>query len=170
MVREDRKKLFVHSQAFLIVVTALALVVAVGLFLWHNARTGQSNNTLPTAVTQQINSFKPYYLKSSYSTDFKLQSNSVKYEYGVLVFSLKNSIGKSLSVTEEATPNQYDPSALQTTSQFNTEYGQAYITDSTDRTTGTLFTSDRTWIIINAASPVGSDFMKQFIEALVPVP
>lgn len=169
MFSEVRKGLFTRPRVLLIAVLLIAVIMCLGLLVWR-VQSKQSGNKLPTSIVQQINgSFKPYYLKPSYSTDFTLQPNTVKYAYGVLVFSLKNSSGKTLSITEEATPEQYDPSLLQTTKQFNTEYGQAYMTDSPDRTTGTLFSSDKTWVIINAVPPVGGDFMRQFLEALVPV-
>jgi hypothetical protein len=170
MVSEGSKARAVRSKLLLALVISVILALsAAALWLGRESSKKHTGNMLPIAVTRQIGTFKPYYLKPSYSTDFTLQQNTVKYDYGVLVFSMRNPTGKSLSITEEATPNQYDPSTLQTTKQFNTEYGQAYITDSTDRTTGTLFTSDKTWIIVNAASPVGSDFMQQFIEALAPL-
>lgn len=167
MVSEELTKRSFRSRTLLILAISIVLL-ALFIWFWHHNRANQTQNTLPTAVVRQINTFKPYYLKSSYTSDFSLQQNTVKYAYGVLVFSMRNPTGKMLSITEEATPNQYDPSTLQTTKQFNTEYGRAFITDSSDRTTGTLFTSDKTWIIVNATSPVGSDFMQQFLEALTP--
>lgn len=168
MFGEGSIRHFARSRALLIIVITVVVTLCLAGWFWHDKYHTQSESTPPAAMLKQVSGFTPYYTKSSFSTDFVLQQNSVKYEYGVLVFSLRNSTGKTLSITEEATPNQYDPSTLQTTKQFNTEYGQAFITDSSDRTTGTLFTSDKTWIIINAASPVGSDFMQQFIEALAP--
>lgn len=169
MVSEESKERFFRTRILLVIIILVVIVFCLAGWLWHKNRVNQSGNALPATALHQVEGFTPYYLKPSFSSDFTLQQNTVKYAYGVLVFSMRNTTGKTLSVTEEATPNQYDPSTLQTTKQFNTEYGRAYITDSTDRTTGTLFTSDKTWIIVNASSPVGSDFMQQFIEALAPV-
>lgn len=169
MVSEERQRLPAHSRLLLVVTISVTATLALGIWFWHNVQSKQSANTLPAAVTQQINSFKPYYLKPTFTTDFSLQQNTVKYQYGVLVFSLMNSTGKTISITEEATPSQFDTSTLQTTKQFNTEYGQAVITDGSDRTTGALFTSDKTWVVINAPRPIGADLMQQFLDALTPV-
>ena len=168
MVSEERHGLSTSSKIFFATGLTAVLIISLGFLAWGKHRSNLSNNSLPPSVIRQIDSFRPYYLQPTYPTDFTLQQNTVKYAFGVLVFSLHNSTGKTLSVTEEATPSQYDPSTLHTTKQFNTEYGQAYITDSTDRTTGSLFTSDKTWVIVNAPSPVGSDFMQQFLEAFTP--
>lgn|SRR6185437_13910081 len=169
MVSEESRGRFIRTHVLLVITILVVIVFCLAGWLWHSKRGNQSGNMLPATTLHQVGGFTPYYLKPSFSSDFVLQQSTVKYEYGVLVFSLRNATGKTLSVTEETTPSQYDPSTLQTTKQFNTEYGRAYITDSTDRTTGTLFTSDKTWVIVNAASPVGSDFMQQFLEALAPV-
>jgi hypothetical protein len=154
-------------------VLAVILVVLVGFCVtaylrFHSARARYSFGSLPAATIAQISGFRAYYFRPGLSTDFAIQQNTIVYQSGVLVFSMKNPIGKTISVTEEATPTHYDPSTLQTTKQFNTEYGQAVITDGTDRTTGALFTSDNTWVLINAPSPIGSNLMQKFLEALSP--
>lgn len=153
--------------------TAVAIVAVVGLgvFGWRHFvydKNAQSDS-LPASTLSKISGFHPYYFKSSYSSDFKLQINSVIYQGGVLIFSMRDSAGKTLAFTEEATPPNYDISSLNADKQYSNAFGQAFITDDFDRTTGALFTTDNTWILVNAPQPIGSDLMQQTLDALQPV-
>src|SRR5208282_4350776 len=65
---------------------------------------------LPASILNQINGFKVYYFKPGFSTDFALQHNSINYQDGVLIFSMKDPVGKTLAFTEESTPPDFDTS------------------------------------------------------------
>ena len=127
-----------------------------------------ATSTFPAAVLRQIHGFKFYYLKSGSSIGFVLQPDSISYQSGVLIFNMQGPAGKTLAFTEEATPPNYDISALQADKQYTNLFGQAFITDLSDRTTGTLFTHDKTWVLINAPQPIGADLMQQILDTLTP--
>ena len=121
------------------------------------------------AQLAQITGFKPYYLKPGTSTDFGINKSTISYQHDVLVFSLKNPAGKSLAFSEQHISPNFEQAGLQTTKQFSTEYGAAYITDTANRTTGALFSHDNTLVIINAPSPIGVDAMQQLLSGLAPI-
>ena len=161
--RNARLKLAVWGAVGIVVVACVSLLV-----LKLSGYFGPVNG-LPGTITKQINGFDVYYLKPSFSTDFVLQPSSVKYQNGVLLFSMSNPVGKKLVFTEEPIPPHFDPSILQTTSQSNTEYGAIYITADSDRTVGTLFSLDKTWVIVNSPDPIGQTLMEQVLDALQPI-
>jgi hypothetical protein len=173
VVREDhgcRRVSGAKQKLMISIAAAIFVVAAIGWFLlfymrWH---AGNQPSVFPVAFKHQIKGFTFYYLKPTFSTDFVLQPDTVGYQSGVIVFRMKNPAGKTLVFSEEATPAGYDPSTLKTTKQFNTEYGQAVVTDDRERTTGALFAQDRTWVIINAPQPIGTDLMQQILGALTP--
>jgi hypothetical protein len=122
---------------------------------------------LPSNITTAITSFTPYFFDNSSVEGFKLIEDSVSYQAGVLVFTMKNDkSSKTLIFTEQKTPGNYDIGSLRGDKEFKTQYGQAFITDGTARTTGTLFTDDKTWILINAPQPIGADAMQKILSSL----
>lgn len=164
--RHDKKRI-----VWLVVILAILVVAGASTaayFQFIHKHPTKTSSPFPIQIQQEIQGFKPYYLNSSFSTDYVLQSNTVSYDEGVLLFSLKNPSGNTLVFTEEATPPNYDISQLEADNQFQTGYGQAYITNAAIRTTGALFTSDHTWILINAPNPIGADLMQEILNALVP--
>lgn len=158
-----------------IAIFGVVLVVIVGgVFAYHVLTAPathriEDTSAFPVSTIQQIQGFNFYYFQPSFQTDFVLQRSSVNLQAGVLVFQMKNPTGQTLAFTEEATPSGYDTSSLQADKQFTSRYGQAFITDAPLRTTGTLFTSDNTWILVNAPKPIGADLMQQVLDALQPV-
>lgn len=144
-------------------------ILVIGVLALLHPRASSAKPDFPAATIRQISGFKFYYFKPGFSTDFKLDQNSIHYQSGVLIFSMKNPAGKTLAFTEQASPPHFEADMLQTDKQFNTEYGQAFVTDQADRTSGALITQDNTWIIINAPSPIGADTMQQLLNALGPV-
>jgi len=146
----------------------IVLLVVVTVVLLVTRNHPQVSNDIPRSVTQQVQGFKVYFPKPGSLTSFSLVPQSVSYKYGVLIFSMSGPTGKSLIFTEEAIPAGYDISALQADKQYNNLYGQAFITDGTNRTTGALFTQDKTWILINAPQPIGANQMQQILDSLAP--
>lgn len=129
----------------------------------------QSPAQIDQETIKQINGFKPYYFKSGFQTDYKLKSETVQYSNGVLVFQIQNPDGKTIAFTEEATPSGYDISMLKADKKYTNGYGQVFITDAAFRTTGALFTDDKTWILVNSPQAVGAELIEQVLNALQPV-
>ena len=125
-------------------------------------------STFPAKVLDSIQGFTFYYLRPGFGTDYTLVPNSVAYQNQVVVFELRNPQGKTLAVTEEATPPAFDTSNLQATNNYLNRYGRAYISDLVDRTTGALFTTDGTWILINAPNPIGAGPMQSIVNNIAP--
>jgi hypothetical protein len=165
MLLEPSKSRLRMSRTIMIAVGLGGLLglTAIGLLVWR------PTPGFPASLARQVEGFRPYYFKRGFVTDFVMQRQTLSYHSGVLVFALKNPVGKTLVFTEQAAPPNFDPSVLITTKQFSNEYGRAVITDDQARTTGALLTQDKTWVIINAPNPVGADTMQQILQALVPV-
>lgn len=123
-----------------------------------------------TNVTKTITAFTPYYFETDTIEGFSLVKDSVNYNDQVLVFTMQNSAGKQLVFTEQRIPNNFDVNSLQGDKEFKTPYGQAFITDGQSRTTGALFTDDKTWILVNAPKPIGGDTMQRVLGALQKAP
>ena len=154
------------------VLTSVVIVAAgVGAFgVWHQLghSSSPSFGNLPIGVVEQVKSFKVYWLKPSFSTDFVLQPSSVHYDSKVLVFSMVNSVGKTLAFTEQIIPPHFNSAVMTVDTNIDTEFGRGYIVSDSSRTTGALVTSDNTWIIVNAPQSIGSSLMQQILQALVP--
>lgn len=144
------------------IVTALFAATVAGTWFMLKARDG--DDFTKTAAT--ITAFAPYYFESGDVEGFSLVKDSVSYNGDVLVFTMQNDAGKQLIFTEQRTPDNYDIGSLQGDKEFKTPYGQAFITDGMSRTTGTLFTDDKTWILVNAPEPIGGDTMQKMLNIL----
>ena len=152
------------------VVLLLAVIAAgSGWFINSGRHRGiTNNNEIPAYIAHQITGFTPYFLNQTSAVKFTLQKSTTTYQDNVLIFSMNGASGKTLAFTEEALPPGFDTSTLSGDRQFNTSYGQGFIFDGLNRTTGTLLTHDKTWVLINAPSPIGADLMEQVIDNLVP--
>jgi hypothetical protein len=125
-------------------------------------------SAFPAATAERITSFKFYYFKPGFQTDYTLQPSTVVYQAGVLIFNMKGPLGNSLAITEEKLPPHFDVSSITANTQIATPYGQAYISSSAAQTTGSLITTDNTWIIINSPQTSSSGVMQQMLDALRP--
>lgn len=155
------------------IVGVVLIAMVGGAFIYYTLATPKkyriaNTGAFPVSTIQQIKGFRFYYFKPGFQTDYVLQPNTIHYQDGVLVFGMKNSNSKTLAFTEEPAPQSFNPSTLQTTKKFSTEYGQAIVTDESTRTTGALFSQNNTWVLINTTPSIGVDFMQQLIEALAP--
>jgi hypothetical protein len=147
---------------------AVLLIVLLFHFPSSTAATKSAANIsgLAAGVTSQVKGFHVYYPDGTLPGKFKLNQASVNYRAGVLVFQLKDTNGKTLTFSEQAIPSNYDISGERADKVFETAVGHAYITNATFRTTGELFTLDKTWILVNAPSPVGVDVMTNVLNSL----
>ncbi len=155
----------------LLIITGAVVVgaiVAAILLLAHLHKTKVSVGGLPASVIRQISGFTPYvYISQGPIDSFQLTQNSAHYQDGVLIFQLANNAGKTLAVTEQRLPSNYGYQDLVADKEFDTPSGKAFITDAVTRTTGALFTSDKTWILINAPSPIGANAMTTVLSSFV---
>jgi hypothetical protein len=147
---------------YALIAVALICITSLGVLFFLNhtsapAEFRQKAGNLP--FTSYYPSAKPY----------AFQKNSLSVTQDVLVFTLKSPTGKTVVITEQRTPDEFDTSSLKGDKEFKVNGAQAYITDGSSRTTGTLFTNDKTWILINAPDPIGGEDMKLIIESLRPV-
>ena len=142
---------------------ATATLILSGLGTWFILKSQSSEFG---SVASDISSFIPYYFESDTVEGFDLVNDSVSYDGNVLVFTMQNDNGKTLVFTEQSTPNGFDSGSLRGDKEFKTPYGQAYVTDGQARTTGTLFTDDKTWVLINAPQPIGGDTMQKLLSDL----
>jgi hypothetical protein len=147
---------------------ALPILIVGAILGWVLAHRVASDNF--KRLTDDVTAFTPYYFSGAPPANFVLNRGSLNYQDGVLVFGMTNSkdSSKTLAFTEQRTPANYDISGLQGDKEFKTTYGQAFITDGTSRTTGTLFTDTGTWILINAPIPIGADAMVTTLNSLQP--
>ncbi|MEO5690715.1 MAG: hypothetical protein ABIQ64_00835 [Candidatus Saccharimonadales bacterium] len=152
------------------IVTVLIIVLAViGVFMWQYGGVSSDLSKIKS-VTSKIKTFSPYFFRDGEIGGYQLQRDTVSYEKNVLVFTLKHtSSNKEIIFTEQAIPSGFAIDALQADKEFQTTYGKAYITDGLSRTTGALFTDDKTWILINAPQPIGAESMEQLLSLLKPV-
>jgi hypothetical protein len=157
-----------HYKHLLIGISTLIVTLTIGSAIYTLIAHGhkQPPSTLPPAVLKHVSGFKAYYFKSNFTTGYKLIASSVKYQNGVLIFGMKNASGKTLAFTEEATPPGFSVNSLRADKQFDTSVGQAFITDGAIRTTGALFTTDHTWVLVNAPQAIGADLMQQILDNL----
>ena len=150
----------------LIVVVSVAVIVGVIL---GGVAIGLIVHSKPgSSVLSRVSGFTPFVPKAGAQSDFKMVQSSLHYSQGVLLFSLQNPVGASVAVTEQKLPDGYNAAQLATGSPVSTEYGQAFITDTPGQTVGTLVSSNKTWVLLNAPTPIGTDAMQQVIESLSP--
>jgi hypothetical protein len=163
--REIRLRL--STVIVLIGICIIMASLAAGLILWHP---WSKHSLVPKAIQDiQKNTNYTLYYPSDLPAGIDLSVSSVSTKGGVLVFSVGDPSGSSVIVTEEAQPPDFDTSSFKADRNFKTPYGQGYVTDLDDRTTGTLFTNDKTWLLMNSPKPIGADSMQAFITSLRPV-
>lgn len=166
-----RRPVYLNRRARIagLAITGFLLLIEGIYFHPHAHRPPSSAPTgFPVATAREIKGFHRYYFGTALRSNYRLQTNTVSYQNGVLLFSLRNPAGATLVFTEEATPPGYTVSQLHADRQFQTGYGKAFITDAATRTTGALFTTDGTWVLINAPQPIGADLMQEILNALQP--
>jgi hypothetical protein len=154
------------------IIVAILVVALIGSGIFWFGRTKNSQNPSSAGLSDDIVSqveFPLYYFKDEAPGGFSLESGSVSYEGGVLIFEMKNKSNKKLVFTEQKTPSGYDISSLKADKEFSTATGKAFITDGETRTTAALFTSDGVWILINAPIPIGAEVMQQILNSLTQV-
>ena len=151
----------------LVIVLVLA---AVALITLHHFRAANKPDSLPTSVVKHVKGFQVYAYTPPDAAGFLLNQKSVQFQSGVLVFQLTNPNNKTLAVTEEKIPDGYDYANLRADKEFDAPIGHAFITDGVNRTTAAVFTTDKTWILINAPSPIGTDAMTTVLNSFIKQP
>lgn len=155
----SKRKIVTFIGLFVLLVAAISLAT----YTWMHKQAAGAQTRLP--ISQQ-SGFNVYYFNGAMPGGFKLDTQSVSSNNGLLLFRLQNKeTGKEIVVTQQFT-GEYDYSQLQGDKEFRTPSGQAFITDGQSRTTGALFTDDKTWILLNAASPIGAEAMSEIINGL----
>lgn len=148
-------------------VIAIALIGGAGTLAF--AQLQPETAGLSNAIVGQVTGFTPYYLGKSFKTDFVMVKDSAAYKSDTLTFTLSRPDGKQVTITEVKTPDNYDIDSLEANEIFNTTYGRAFVVDKGNRTTGALFTNDKTWILANAASHITVDEMHNLIANFGPI-
>lgn len=161
-----REPLFTKHRLKLFIVLIVIMIALASLIFYAstNNQSSTARNSLP--ITSETAGFNVYYFNGAIPGGFELDEQSVSSQNEVLLFRLVNKDdGKEIAVTQQST-GEYDYTQLRGDKEFRTPAGQAFITDGQMRTTGALFTDDGTWILLNAASPIGADIMTQIISNL----
>lgn len=154
-------------QKITIVIVVPALIIA-GSGVWYfttSHKKAKSGVTLAASITKQLQ-FKPYLpaADSGLLKTLEIDQSSISFQSNVLIFQATVA-DKTLAISEQATPKDFDMTALKADREFAALSGKAYITDGQSRTTGALFTSDGTWVLINAPDPIGADTMQALINS-----
>ena len=144
----------------------VAMLVASGA--WYLTRS-DNTATVFRSKTSTVSAFTPYFFQTVPPHNFLLDNESIDYDHGVLVFRMTDQKSQAtLAFTQQALPAGFDATSLHGDKEFKTTYGQGYITDGQQRTTGALLTNDKVWILINAPQPIGADAMHDIMSQLAP--
>lgn len=118
-------------------------------------------------AAQKLAAF-PLYIPSATPAGYTYTAGSLHSTSSVIVYTLTSPDGKQLAITEQSRPANFDFSQLSGTEEFNTNLGKAYVEDFPTRTTGSVV-GDKTWIIVNAPTPIGPDQMSSLLNAFRPL-
>lgn len=157
-----RKKLLFLS----VTLAIIAASIVGGLVLYKPWQPKPATSDETTALSGLHVPFAIYFYDKGIPAGFDLDKNSVSAANGVIIFKLVNASSKKEVIFTEQAVGSYDYTQLKADLEFRTQYGQAFITDGQSRTTGTLFTDDKTWILANAPQPIGSDVMQELLNGL----
>ncbi len=163
------KKSSSHKLSLVIgLLLALITLLSLALFIFLRA---EDRKGLPANVTSNVQDFTLYYFDKNIPPDqLSLREETVNFSGGLLVFTLVNQLGQTLSITEQKLPDDLQNSTLQGDENFDTTYGKATISSIDDgRTTGSLLTKDSTLILLNSADPIDLNNIKNVLRSLSPV-
>lgn len=94
---------------------------------------------------------------------YKLDTTHLSANRGVIVYSINNHDGKTLAVTEQEYPANFDSNTLSGNEEFTTNLGKAYIVSFDDRTTASLV-AGKTWVLINYPAAMDTEDLKLIIR------
>src|SRR5690349_3291932 len=107
-----------HKRIVIGVITLVVIVISVTGYLFFIRPSTEGDE-----VVKSVESFTPFMPGSNSVEGFTIKQGSVKYENNVLLFELVDKKSdKSLIVTEQRTPENYDIDALQADDEFKNQY------------------------------------------------
>lgn len=158
------KKLF-FGILFLLVLA----IFATGFKVYEKSQ----ENKIPPDIRSQITSFQPYYLPKKYDLpkDFELDKESVRYEFGTLLFSLTSPEGQTINISQQSVPKEFsaEGGSFVGKDSVDTKNGKATISYVDGRTSAFLITNDqKTLIILNSNQAVENDVMRGILSVIEP--
>jgi hypothetical protein len=96
---------------------------------------------------------------------YSVGSSSQTLENGAVLYQIYDNKGRSIIVTQQSKPNEFDEKILEGAAKFQTPSGTGYVLENIDRTTGYLFT-EKSWVLLNSTDGVDAAQMREVIHSL----
>jgi hypothetical protein len=145
------------------------LLLAIGLLVL-TTRSGQKDNYhIPQPVIEMAN-FTPYFYKGTIPENFTAKEADTSYVSNVLLIRLVNNKNQTVTMTQQALPQDLAASGLVGAESWPGIPGEVTFSSTNDRTTVTLFTADKkTMIILNTADAIETSTLKELLRSLTPL-
>ena len=115
----------------------------------------------------QVADFTPYYFANNQPpAGFKLDTQSIQYEQGVLFYILTDESGNKVTISQQKVPDEFVGSVPQGDEKIEASYGTGGISLQPDRTTANILSNDDVFILINADVSVDIDSVKTISRSL----
>lgn len=147
----------------LLTTVPLLILASAGTFYLFNSH---KSSPIPKNIRQSAR-FTLYY-PSPMPAGFSFDQSSLSFSNQVLIIAFKSSNGSQLTLSEQLKPSNFDFSQLKQGVKFPTVYGNAVISSTGNRVTGSLLAGN-TWILFNTTGPLDTSQLQNLIGRLRPL-
>ncbi|HVS78942.1 MAG TPA: hypothetical protein VHD84_01475 [Candidatus Saccharimonadales bacterium] len=143
----------------------LIIIIAAAATGWWISR---STSPIPDKISSEV--LFPLYYPASLPAGYSIDQNSFDLDNEVVVFGAKNSSGKTIAITEQPKPDNFDfdtfySQHLSATKQVVTRSGNAVIGLMNTNPVASLAT-DKTWVIVTFPANMPANNVEQTTESL----
>lgn len=152
----------------LLVIITLVILLAAGVLAWRFSL--PHDQKLPANITSQTHNFTPYFYAKNPPAGLKLDTDNVTYNQGILLFRLTNKAGQSVSISEQALPEDLKNSRPQSKDTIDGVPGFAALAHTDGRSAITFIAKNPdALIVINTKDSVDTDALKDLTRQLRPI-
>jgi len=154
-------------KAWLLYCGAVVVITTIsGLLLWHPWQHTATAGALPASILGQIQTFTPYGPKVL-PAGLTIDTPSVSFQNGLLIFRLTGISGKSITVTEQALPPNLIFSDISFAGTIvHGADGEAVLNNLAKSTAGQMISADKKTLISVNSSDANNDELADLLRSL----
>lgn len=159
-------RLKVTKKLMIICILLVVIMFGVSTALLIYIRNRNQNN-FPDEIVKntRFTLFFPNQFPDGYSLD---KTVPIRSENNIVSYSLNGPEKKTVLVSQQMVDNEYDYDNVEGTKNYRNLYGNVKILDFKDQTLAEMVT-DKTWVLLNAPEPIGTEEMEKIISSLEPI-
>lgn len=159
---------------WIVIVGVVAVVITAGIGYYFSNDDGNKTASVSvlSSISEQVSKteFSVYAFGDSAPNNYTIESNTVTYSEGILLYNIKSPNGQVVSITQQKLPPNLSTSTIQGDESFDTAHGRATFAQTSEgRLTGSLLTKDGTLVLINTIYPVEESIFKDVLRFLEPL-